>query len=199
MGLEELIKTLRTNQQSKIDEIWQATKAEAASLQEQTSGAIAGMTESHTDSLVCSCQKSIRTIISEATSRAREIRLMALESLRNSLYEAAVKQLRSLRNDDYEQIFEKLVQELPSQNWETIVVHPQDVNIAKNFFNTCDIQADPSISGGMIALSAEGGITVNNTLEKRLERNWSSLFPTIAREMEKEYVESRAVTESTGM
>ena len=199
MGLEELIKTLRANQQSKIDEIWQSAKAEAASLHEQTSGAISGMTESHTDSLVCSCQKSLRTIMSEAQIKARETKLMALDSLRDSLYQAAVKHLHNLRNDAYGSIFKKLAQELPPQNWETIVVNPEDVSIAKNFFNTCDIQSDPTISGGMVALSAEGKIAVNNTLEKRLEGSWATLFPTIAREIEKEYVESGSVTESTEM
>ena len=139
MGLEELIKTLRANQQSQIDEIWQSAKAESASLNEQTSGAISGMTESHTDSLVCSCQKSLRTIMSEAQIKARETKLMALDSLRDSLYEAAVKQLNNLRNDDYGTMFKKLVHELPPQNWETIVVNPEDVSIAKNFFNTCDL------------------------------------------------------------
>ena len=199
MGLEELIETLRANQQSQIDEIWQSAKTEAASLHEQTSGAISGMTESHTDSLVCSCQKSLRTIMSEAQIKARETKLMALDSLRDSLYEAAVKQLHNLRNDDYGTMFKKLVQELPPQNWETIVVNPEDVSIAKNFLNTCDIQSDPTISGGMVALSAEGKIAVNNTLEKRLEGSWATLFPTIAREIEKEYVESGFVTESTEM
>ena len=199
MALEELIKTLRTNQQSQIDEIWQAAKAEAAALHEQTSGAISDLTENHTDSLVCNCQKSTRTIISEAAGNAREIKLMALDSLRNALFDSAIKQLLTLRNDDYETIFKKLAQELPPQNWEVLVVHPKDVSSAQNFFNNCKIETDPTISGGMIALSADGKIVVNNTLKKRLERNWSTLFPVIAREMEKEYVESGSVTKSTEM
>jgi vacuolar-type H+-ATPase subunit E/Vma4 len=197
LGLEELIKTLRANQQSQIDEIWQAVKAEAASLCEQTSTAITGFTEDHTDSLVCSCQKSIRTIISEAETKAIEIKLMALDSLRKSLFEAAAKQLHNLRNDDYEMIFEKLVQELPEQNWETINVNPDDASMAGNFFNNCAIQTDPAISGGLVALSADGKIVVNNTFGKRLERSWSTLFPAIVRELETEYAESRYLTEST--
>ncbi len=199
MGLEELIKTLRANQQSQIDEIWQATKAEAASFCEQTSGAISGFTEDHTDSLVCNCQKSIRTIISEAETKAKEIKLMALDSLSSLLLEAAVEQLVTLRSDDYGRTFEKLVQELPEQNWETVIVNPTDVSTAKNFFNNSTIQTDPAISGGMVVLSADGKIAVNNSFGKRLERSWSTLFPVIVRGLEKEYVESEYLTESTGM
>ena len=199
MGLEELIKTLRANQQSQIDEIWQAAKAEAASLRQQTSDAISGLTESHTDSLVCNCQKSIRTIISEAETKAKEIKLMALDSLSNLLLEAAVEQLITLRGDDYGMTFKKLVQELPEQNWETVIVNPTDVTTAKESFNNSTIQTDPAISGGMVVLSAEGKIVVNNSFGKRLERSWSSIFPAIARGLEKEYVKSEYLTESTEM
>ena len=199
MGLEELIKSLRTNQQSQIDEIWHSAKSEAASLRQQTSDAISDLTESHTDSLVCNCQKSIRTIISEAETKAKEIKLMALDSLSNLLLEAAVEQLVTLRSDDYGTTFEKLVQELPEQNWETVIVNPTDVSTAKNFFNNSTIQTDPAISGGMVVLSADGKIAVNNSFGKRLERSWSSLFPAIVRGLEKEYVESEYLTESTEM
>lgn len=197
MGLEELIKTLRANRQSQIDEIWQAAKAEAASLRQQTSSAISDFTEDHTDSLVCNCKKSIRTIISEAETKARKIKLMALDSLRNLLHEAAVKQLHNLRNDDGGVTFEKLAQELPEQNWETVVVNPTDISMAKNFFNNCTIQTDPAISGGMVAESMNGKIVVNNTFEKRLESSWPTFFPAIVRELETEYVESGNFTEST--
>ena len=197
MGLEELIKTLRANRQSLIDEIWRTTKAEAASLHEQTSGAISGLTEDHTDSLVSNCRKSIRTIISEAETKAKKIKLMALDSLRNLLHEAAVKQLHNLRNDDYGVTFEKLVQELPEQNWQTITVNPDDISRTENIFNNCTIQTDPAISGGMVAESMNGKIIVNNTFKKRLERSWPTLFPAIVRELETEYVESGYLTEST--
>jgi vacuolar-type H+-ATPase subunit E/Vma4 len=197
LGLEELIKTLRTNQQSQIDEIWQTAEAEAASLRDQTSDAIASLTENHTDSLVCSCRKSIKTIISEAETKAREIRLMALESLRRSLYENAAKQLHNLRKNHYDKIFEKMTQELPKLNWETITVNPDDVSMAKSFFNNCKIQDDPTINGGLVAQALDGKIIINNSFEKRLERNWSTLFPAIVRVIEKEYVESEPLTEST--
>jgi len=199
LGLEELIKTLRANQQSRIDEIWQAAKAEAASLHQQTSDAISGLTENHTDSLVCNCKKSIRTIISEAEAKAKKIKLMALDSLKNSLHEAAVEQLHYLRNEDYATIFKKLVQELPEQEWETITVNPDDISRTENVFYNCTIQTDPAISGGMVAESMNGKIIVNNTFWKRLERNWPTLFPAIVRELETEYVESGYLTESTEM
>jgi vacuolar-type H+-ATPase subunit E/Vma4 len=197
LGLEELIKTLRANRQSQIDEIWQAAKAEAASLRQQTSSAISDFTEDHTDSLVCNCKKSIRTIISEAETRAKKIKLMALDSLRNLLHKAAIEQLHNLRNDDCGLIFKKLVQELPEQEWETITVNPDDISKTENVFKNCTIQTDPTISGGMVAESMNGKIVVNNTFLKRLERSWSTLFPAIVRELETEYVESGNFTEST--
>ena len=122
---------------------------------------------------------------------------MALDSLRNLLHEAAVKQLHNLRDDDCGVTFEKLAQELPEQNWETVLVNPTDISMAKNFFNNCTIQTDPAISGGMVAESMNGKIVVNNTFEKRLESSWPTFFPAIVRELETEYVESGNFTEST--
>jgi vacuolar-type H+-ATPase subunit E/Vma4 len=197
LGLQELIQTLRDNQQSQIDQLWQAVKAEAAKLRDQTSKAISDLTEVHTDNLVCSCQKSVRTIIVEAESDAKRIKLVAVDSLGKSLYDSAVKLLKDLRKDNYAAVFHKLLQELPDQEWETVTVNPDDVQHTENLFKNCTIMTNPDINGGMVASTMDGKITINNTLEKRLERSWSTLFPGIIREIEKEYAESQPLTEST--
>ena len=197
LGLEELINTLRANEKSRLDEIWQSVETEAAKLREQTDETIGEFTENHTDSLVCNCQKSIRTIISEAETRAREVKLFAMESLGKSLHMAAVKQLHNLRNEEYDAVFEKLAQELPQQKWQTITVSPDDTARTEKMFAGCTVKTDPAITGGMMAEAQNKQIIIDNTFEKRLERCWSKLFPSLAREIEKEYVESKSLTETT--
>ncbi len=94
--------------------------------------------------------------------------------------------------------YRKTAQELPEQDWETVARQPTDISMAnRKRFNTCTIQTDPAISGGMVAESMNGKIVVNNTFEKRLESSWPTFFPAIVRELETEYVESGNFTEST--
>ena len=190
MGLEELLSTLRKNEQKQIDDIWQAAKSEAEALRKQVAEATADIKRKHDEQLASACQKSMRSIFSETETKARERKLNAYQALDQALQNAAVKQLPVLREQNYELIFKKLVDELPGRKWEKVVVNPADLKLAAKFFAADIIHTDAAISGGLSASTANGKIIVDNTFEKRLEKKWFHIFPTIIAELKKRYEKS---------
>ena len=190
MGLEELINTLRKNEQKQIDDIWQQARAEADSIREQVAGEIARITEEHADQLASACQKSVRGIVAEADLKARKKKLFAYKRVDEVLHATALKQLPKLRELNYENVFAQLVKELPDSQWERINVNPSDVTLAAEFFNKDIVQPDATITGGLISVNAGGKIIVDNTLEKRLERKWSQILPELIKRIEDKYGES---------
>ncbi|MBW2471184.1 MAG: V-type ATP synthase subunit E [Deltaproteobacteria bacterium] len=190
MGLEELISTLRKNEQKQIEEIWQAVKNEAESLRQHIADAIADITRNHAEQLNSACQKSMRSIFADASIQTREKKLSTYKSLEQALKDAALKELSGLRTHNYEAVFAKLVAELPARQWEKILVNPADLKLAAHFFSADIIETNQSISGGLVASTAENKIIVDNTFEKRLEKKWFHLLPAILVKIEKRYGES---------
>ena len=190
MGLEELISTLKKGEQKQIDAIWQQVNAEADSLRGQAAEAIAKITEEHAEQLASACQKSVRSIVAEADIKARKKKLYAYQGLDDLLRQTAMKQLHKLRQLDYENVFAQLVKELPDCQWEKIIVNPADVDIAAKTFNKNSVQSDSAISGGLVAVSADRRIVVDNTFEKRLERKWDQIIPELIKKIEEKYGKS---------
>ena len=196
MGLEELIRTLKKNEQQQIDEIGQKVKSEAETLRKQVAETIAAITSNHSEQLASACQKSMRSIFSATEIKAREKKLFAYQALDQALHKAARKELPALREKQYENVFANLVQELPELHWEKIIVNPDDQQLAAKFFAASVIQTDPAISGGLLAVTAENKIIVDNTFEKRLERKWRHLLPAVIAKIEEQYEETRSAENS---
>ena len=190
MGLEELLSTLRKTEQKQIKDIWHSAESEAESLRKKIAEATAEITQNHSDQLNSACQRSKRSIFSEADIKTREKKLLTYRSLDQALKDAALKQMPGLRQQNYEDVFARLVTELPERQWEKIFVNPADLILAAKFFPEEIINKDPSISGGLIATTAENKIIVNNTFEKRLEKKWFQLLPAIIVQIEKKYGET---------
>lgn len=79
---------------------------------------------------------------------------------------------------------ERLFAELPSVDWDEVRVAEGDLAAARQAFPHSRATAVPEIYGGIAACG--DGITVDNTLEKRLERGWDDLLPDIMAEIRKE-------------
>jgi vacuolar-type H+-ATPase subunit E/Vma4 len=197
LGLEELINTLKKNGQKQIEDIWQQARAEADSMRKQTADAIARITEEHAGQLASACQKSVRTIVAESEIKVRKKKLFAYQELAELLHATALRKLPRLRELNYENVFARLVKELPDGQWEKITVNPSDVSLALRFFNNNIVQADAAVIGGLIAVNAGGKIIVDNTLEKRLERKWSQILPELIKNIENKYGKHKPA-ENTG-
>jgi vacuolar-type H+-ATPase subunit E/Vma4 len=197
VGLEELLNTLKKNEQKQIDDIWQAAQNQAEILRTQVAEAITQSTKSHAEQLASACQKSMRSIFLETEIKTREKKLYAYQALDQALRNAAILQLPQLREHNYEETFADLVAELPERQWEKIVVNPGDLDLAGKFFAADIVHPDAAISGGLVAVTANGRIIVDNTFEKRLERKWQQILPAIIAELEKRY-ENSGSAESSG-
>ena len=197
MGLEELIHTLRKNEQKQKDDIWQAVNTEADALREQVAEAIADITKKQAEQLASACQKSMRAIYADAEIKTREKKLFAFQAPDQPLKKAAAKNLPALRQNNYKNVFAFLVAELPEREWEKIVVNYADLEVAAKFFAADIIQPDAAISGGLIAAAVKGKIIVDNTFEKRLARKWLDILPAMITEFEKRYEKSGSA-ENTG-
>jgi vacuolar-type H+-ATPase subunit E/Vma4 len=197
LGLQELLNSLRVNEQKQIDSIWQEAKNEAEKLRKQVDEATADITKNHTDQLASACQKSMRSIFSETEISVRTKKLFAYQALEQTLRRAATAQLPALKDENYEDVFARLVAEIPERKWERIIVNPADLDLAANFFTANIIHTDPAISGGLIVTSAEGKIIVDNTFERRLERKWHHILPEIIANLEQRY-EKSGTAENTG-
>ena len=191
MGLEELISTLRKNEEKQIEEIWQEAKSEAESLRKQIADEIANISRKHAEKLNSACQRSRRAIISETAIKSRKKELLTYTSLAQSLYDAAIKQLPVLRTQNYEKVFAELAAELPANHWEKVCVNPADVQLAAKIFPAETIDSDPTIIGGLIGAAADKTIIIDNTFRKRLEKKWIYLLPAILAKIEKEYGTTR--------
>ena len=190
MGLEELIHTLKKNEQKQKDDIWQAVKTEADAIRGQVAEAIADITKKQAEQLTSACQKSMRSIYADAEIKTREKKLFAFQALDQALRKAAAKNLPALRQNNYKKVFAVLVAELPERQWEKIVVNNADLEVAAKFFAADIIHPDAAISGGLIAATADDTIIVDNSFEKRLERKWHLILPSMIAACEKRYGKS---------
>lgn len=128
-------------------------------------------------------QEKRTKILSKAKRIADNTLLLAQEKMAKRLYLSGLKQLSTLRDENYSNVFEALVKEVPLLKWEEVRVNPRDCLIAKDFFVEVKITPDKDITGGFI-LSAEGGkVIIINTFEKRWERLYTSLLPEMLKEL----------------
>jgi len=125
-------------------------------------------------------------VLREAGTRARTIRLASEVRLSERMYAMANTLLPVLRKTGYRGVFGRLAEELPPNGWTRARVHPGDVELARSFFRSMEIDTDDHISGGYEAETQDGAIRVTNTFEKRLERLWPRILPELMKEVYKE-------------
>jgi len=186
MSCRELIESLRRAGDEKVRNVWQEAEAEAAKVRAGVLARLDRIRSEHAGLQASRVQEAQAGALNEANARARTVRLSLEQALSERLYAAARDQLQRMRNDGYPVVFERLVRELPVLDWQIVRVHPADVALAKNYFKQAEIVADNSISGGVDAATAAGSIRVVNTFEKRLERSWVDLLPSLIREVYQE-------------
>lgn len=183
MGRQELMAALQQGAEQEIAALWQAAKQEAQRLRDQA--------QTQQQALRIELQRAAeKRTIQEATARdqltlrqERLLRLAAEEALAGRLERLARELLPQLRGGDDRQLFTALAAELPPARWGMARVHPDDLPLARQLFAGIDISGDPRISGGLEAVTADGGLRVVNTLEKRLERAWPQLLPELRKEI----------------
>ncbi len=129
-------------------------------------------------------QETVRRKMAVTAQRqASAIATRAEQELNRRLYALAKALLNGLPGTKRAELFTRLAEEITAGDWQTITVHPEDTPAASRLFPQAEIVTDGGITGGLVTSRADGGITVINTLEKRLERLWPGLVPEIIREV----------------
>ncbi len=190
MSSRELIESLRRAGEENIRVMKREAEQETAALQAAAAQKIVDLQKQYGEErLAAVSSDELRRARSEASNRARALRLDAEKTLADSLYSIARFSLSRLRDDLYPTVFEKLVQELPALPWKIVRVHTTDVDLARKYFPSAEISPVGSISGGVDVAIADGSIRVINTFEKRLERIWIDLLPQIVNDVYREVVD----------
>jgi V/A-type H+/Na+-transporting ATPase subunit E len=184
MGQEELIEELRRIGKESAEAVRRETAAEIEQLRSETSARLDALRGVSAERRDAACAEETRALLAGAVSQARLIRVAAENTLAERLYEEARRSLHCLREKGYDSLFTNLAAELPLCRWERIRVNPADRERARKRFPDVEIAADDAVSGGLEATADGGRIRVDNTLEKRLERGWPELLPTLVRRLE---------------
>ena len=87
--------------------------------------------------------------------------------------------IRSYYEQSREQIFAALVGELPERIWSEVRVHPQDQDLAANFFPPECVRTDEQVKDGFIVADHVHGLSVDTRLEVRLDTVWDQLLPRL--------------------
>lgn len=188
MGCDELIESLRKEAETKIREIWKESEEEAGMIRANLSSRLEAMRQE--GSYGQSSEGEVRKILLEAESRAKIIKLESEDKLSTRLYFLAVSCLGFLRDDNYGEIFGRLVLDLPSYEWRKVTVNPRDSGLAKKYYPEAEIETDGDIAGGMAVENKTGDVKVINTFEKRLERSWPQMLPDLFGDIRREVMDS---------
>jgi V/A-type H+-transporting ATPase subunit E len=186
MGCEELIGSLRKEAKEKIGEIWREAEAEAGKIRAGVSLRLEALRQENASGR--SSEVDRLKVSLEAEGKARMIRLTAEDRASSRLFTIAAASLRLLSDKRYEEVFHKLVLELPLPPpcWQVVKVNPDDSGLAKEYFPDADIKTEREITGGMEVEAEEGRVWVINTFEKRLERIWPQMLPGLMDEIYRE-------------
>jgi vacuolar-type H+-ATPase subunit E/Vma4 len=183
MGRNELLAALQREGREKVAAISGRRAAEEERLRAETARKIAELRQEHEAQLELLCSGRRRLLLAKASREAALLRLRAEHALALRLHERARHALPQLYGDDAERLFSQLAAELPSLPWQMIWTTPDASSAAAALFPTATIVADPALAGGLKAALAEDSLTVDNTLETRLEKLWPDLLPQLLTEL----------------
>ena len=183
MGRRELLEALQREGQETLAAVTGRKAAEEERLRAATAERIAALRQEHEQQRELLCSSRKRQLLAKAGREAALIRLRAEHALTLRLAERARSALPQLRGADAARLLRLLAAELPSQRWQTVWTAPDDTVLAATLFPAATILADPALTGGIKAATADNALTVDNTLETRLEKLWPDLLPQLVAEL----------------
>jgi V/A-type H+/Na+-transporting ATPase subunit E len=186
MGYRELIDSLRCEGEEKLQAIRLTTETEIARLEAESAARIEALRDQYARRQDAAAAAEIKTLLTEADRQQALIRLEAKNVLAGRLYRAAQGSLTGLRNEGYPELFAALAAELLPCPWETVRVNPADAMQARLLFPGARIETDPGMAGGLEVAAYGGKLRIDNTLEKRLEREWPEILPQLMNAISKE-------------
>lgn len=183
MGRRELLEALHREGRETMEAISGRGTAEEERLRSAAEERREELRREHEGRRELLCSVLQRTLRSRAVREASLIRLRAEHTLSLRLHERARVCLKQLRRDGDERLCRALAAELPTVTWHTVWTAPGDADLTAGLFPGATVIPDETLSGGLKAATADDSLTVDNTLEARLERLWPDLLPHLMAEL----------------
>lgn len=183
MGRRELLEALRREGEQTMAAIAAKGAADEEELRNTAVTRREELRQEHEQQCARLCEERKRSLIAVALREAGLIRLRAEHAMALRLRRQADGCLARLCRDNRREFFAALAAELPNETWQTVRVSPGESAIAAVRFPGASVIADEAVSGGIAAATADSGLTVDNTLETRLERLWPELLPSVMAEV----------------
>ena len=122
-------------------------------------------------------QANIKRIkVSQAQQEAKRQRMQAKERIIDECFQKALEQLRNLDDETYMQMVETLIKQASAYmpgSFSIYTSKPLDETIAKK--HNIPVKGNVEASGGVILVSEDGHITIDNTFEGILKRKKESI------------------------
>ena len=183
MGQSELLTALRRTGEEQAEAIRAKEAAEAEAVRRAAAARIEELRQAHEGHCAAAGAERRHRIMAEALRQAALIRLRGERDLALRLRQRAGACLVQLRDGGDGTLLAHLAAELPPATWAEIRVAPADTAPAAHLFPQALITAAPDITGGLVAMTRDGSLTVVNTLESRLEKGWPDLLPELVAEI----------------
>ncbi len=184
--MQTLLEHLRAIGEEKVRTIWQEAEAEMQRQKEEEAAVRAEERRRHQLQELQAIEALGRSLMRAAEEKSWQRRFEVETRLAERLYELARTQLPWLREQCGSKLFKALAEELPKAKWGFLSVNEGEIDLARHYFPEAQITGNADISGGLVAESEDGAITVINTLEKRLERAWPQILPELFRKIRQE-------------
>ena len=183
MGRRELLDALEREGQETMAAIADREAVEGERLRVAAMERLAGLRLEQEQLCERQCRDRQHKVMSKALREESLIRLRAEDSLALRLWDRALAAVMQCKPENPEALLRALAAELPPDQWLTVRVNPGTVSSAASCFPGAEIIADAAMSAGFKATTADGGLTVDNTLQTRLARLWPELLPQLMSEM----------------
>jgi vacuolar-type H+-ATPase subunit E/Vma4 len=188
MGRQELTAALLLQSEQRARMIWVDVEADVADEECR----IRELQRQRISALRCSCRSqravTVRSMQQQTDSRVAAERHLGRQRLAHLARDLAVELLRELLlREPAENLFARLAAELPHGDWQEIRVRPEDAAVAAKRFPGAQVVTEAQILGGLVALTEEGRIEIDNRLETRLDAAWKTLLTDLLQRLRQEY------------
>jgi hypothetical protein len=181
MGEHELQQALRVRTQERIRSAWQTAEAAVAARRDEVGRLRQTVLEQAARAVAAAAAGERRKLLAATEQKLRQQRLASLASLEARLQTLAVQLLPDLGMAERRRLWLALAGELPAAAWQQVRVHPNDFDQARQTFPNAQVEVDATLAGGLVAVSADGRIVLDNSLTGRLRQAWPGLLPALVK------------------
>lgn len=186
MGRDELLAALQLKAAAEKQAIWQRAEQQAAEAEAEAVGEQRRLELQRRDRQQQELQELQRALDSRIDKRLQRARLQTEQLLAGRLQLLAGELLTALPPEVRQRGWKVLVEELPARSWQTIRVHPDDFDRARQQFPDSRIESDAALGGGLVAIAADEALQVDNSFERRRQRLWPQLLGSLIERFEAE-------------